>query len=121
MELGQAGEVGDHVMTADPVVGGAAQQVAGMVIQPAQDLGVGAIGQGPVGEIGLPALVGLVGLEPAQAAVGTLSGFRGDQAGVGEDPADCRGRGWSRVSFECEPVADAGRAVVQPGCAEFGA
>ncbi|WP_264033155.1 hypothetical protein, partial [Mycobacterium fragae] len=38
--------------------------VAGVVIDPAQDLGVGAIGEPPVGEVGLPAFIGLFGGEP---------------------------------------------------------
>ena len=42
-------------------IGGAIQQVSGVVVEPVEDLGVGAIGQGPMGEIGLPAFVGLVG------------------------------------------------------------
>jgi hypothetical protein len=38
------------------------ERVAGVVAEPAQELGVGAIGQAPVGEVGLPALVGVFGL-----------------------------------------------------------
>ena len=48
----------------DAAVGGDRQGVAGVVVDDAQDLCVGAVGQAVVGEVGLPALVGLFGLEP---------------------------------------------------------
>jgi len=35
-----------------------------MVVQPADDLGIGAAGQPPVGEVRLPALIRLLGCEP---------------------------------------------------------
>ena len=35
------------------------EEIAGAVIEPGDDLGVGALAQGPVGEVGLPGLVGL--------------------------------------------------------------
>jgi hypothetical protein len=46
------------------------QDVAGVVVQPGDDLGVVAgcaarVGQAVVGEVGLPGLVGLVGLRPS--------------------------------------------------------
>ena len=47
----------------DGPVGGAGEQVAGVVIEEVQDLGIGAVGQRPVGEIGLPGLVRLRGFE----------------------------------------------------------
>jgi hypothetical protein len=47
----------------DAVVGGDGQSEAGVVIDPARDLGAGPAGEGPVGEVGLPALVGLVGFD----------------------------------------------------------
>jgi hypothetical protein len=40
------------------------QHVAGVVVQPAHDLGIGAAGEPTVGEVRLPALVRLFGLEP---------------------------------------------------------
>ena len=48
----------DHDRAGDPGVGGDRQGVAGVVIDPAQDLDVGAVGEAGVGEVGLPALVG---------------------------------------------------------------
>ncbi|VBA39925.1 hypothetical protein LAUMK136_03230 [Mycobacterium attenuatum] len=73
-------------------MGGAAQQVAGVLVVPVEDFDVGAVGQGPVGEVGLPAFVGLFG---GKAVVGTARPFtrlRGDQAVVVQDAPD-RGGG----------------------------
>jgi len=50
----------------------AGQQQPGVVVEPVQDLGVGAVSQCPVGDVGLPALVGLVGGEADVAALGSL-------------------------------------------------
>lgn len=45
-----------------------------------QDLDVGAIGQRPVGDVGLPAFVRLIGLEPDEGASRTFLRLRGDEA-----------------------------------------
>jgi hypothetical protein len=42
-----------------------------------EDLDVAAIGEGPVGDVGLPALVGLGGFEADVAALGSLVRLRG--------------------------------------------
>jgi hypothetical protein len=42
----------------DRGVGGSVQGVAGVVVQPGEDLGVGGVGEPVVGEVGLPGLVG---------------------------------------------------------------
>jgi hypothetical protein len=42
----------------DRGVGGDRQGVAGVVVEEGEDLGVGAVGEWVVGEVGLPALVG---------------------------------------------------------------
>jgi len=47
----------DHDGAGDVVVGGDGEGVAGVVIEPGEDLGVGAIGQAPMGEVALPALI----------------------------------------------------------------
>jgi hypothetical protein len=47
----------------DPGVGPDVQGVAGVVVEPGDDLGLGAGGEAVVGEVGLPGLVGVVGLE----------------------------------------------------------
>jgi hypothetical protein len=43
------GEAGHHIAAVDSSVGGARQQVSGVVVEPVEDLGVGAVGQSPVG------------------------------------------------------------------------
>jgi hypothetical protein len=83
--------VGDD-FAGDRVPGAGGEQVAGVVVEPVDDLRVGAAGQGPVGEIGLPALAGLGGGEAQAGGAGPLTGLRGDQAGGVQDPADRRGR-----------------------------
>jgi hypothetical protein len=67
---------------------GAGQAEAGVVVDPVADLGVAAVGQRPVGDVGLPALVGLGGLEPDERALGALVRLRGDETAGGEDPPD---------------------------------
>jgi hypothetical protein len=57
-----------------------------------QDLDVGAVGQAVVGEVGLPTLVRLIGLEPDVGALGSLRRVRDDGAGPDEDPVDRRPR-----------------------------
>lgn len=70
----------------DAVVCGDGECVAGVVVEPGQDFGVDASGDPPVGEVGLPALVGLFG---GEADVGGLGRF----AGVGvTSPAAVRWR-----------------------------
>jgi hypothetical protein len=81
-------ELGEHDRSGDPVVGGHRQGVAGVVVEPGQDLGVGtgsAVGAGEpvVGEVGLPALVGLVGLEADVGGLRLLLRVGGDQSGGG--------------------------------------
>ena len=53
----------DDDVAGHPAVGGDRDRRAGVVIDPAQDLHLGAVGETPVGEIGLPALVRQVSLE----------------------------------------------------------
>ncbi len=72
----------------EPPGGGAGRAVAGVVVEPVADLGIGAVGQRPVGDVGLPPFVGLGGLEPDVAALGALVRLRGDEAAGGEDPPD---------------------------------
>jgi hypothetical protein len=50
-----------------------------VIIEPVEDLDVAAVGQGPVGEIGLPAFIGLLGLETDVGAFGPFTRLRGDQ------------------------------------------
>ena len=81
----------------DAGVGGDAEGVAGAVVEPAEDLDVGArasvvAGQAEVGEVGLPALVGEVGLEADVGRAGPLGGVGHDEPGVVQIAAD-RGPG----------------------------
>lgn len=66
---GRGEEGGVHDRCGDSGVGGEVQGVAGVVVEPGDDLGGGAVGEAVVGDVGLPGLVGLVGLE---AEVGGL-------------------------------------------------
>ncbi|MDZ4235168.1 MAG: hypothetical protein U1C73_15725, partial [Dietzia sp.] len=64
MRGGRGPEGGDDGGSGDGLVGGDGQGVAGVVVEPGEELGVAAIGEAVVGEVGLPGLVGLLGLEP---------------------------------------------------------
>lgn len=86
-------EGGQHDRAADPGMCGDVQGVAGVVVEPGQDLGVGAlaghrVGQRVVGEVGLPAFVGQVGLEADVGRAGSLLRGRGDHPGAGQVAGD---------------------------------
>jgi len=90
-------ERGQHDGAGDPDVGGQVQHVPGVVIQPAQDLGIGARaaagpGEPVVGEVGLPALVRLLGGEPQVGRPRPLGRVGGDQPRPGQVSADRRRR-----------------------------
>jgi hypothetical protein len=72
----------------DAAVGGDRERVAGVVVEPGQDFGVGRVGEPPVGEVGLPAFVGLVGSQTDVGGLGTFRRCWGDQSGCGEVAAD---------------------------------
>jgi hypothetical protein len=61
-----------------------------VIIEPVEDLDVAAVGQGPVGDIGLPAFIGLLGLETDVGAFGPFTRPRGDQGVVVQDAPDRR-------------------------------
>jgi hypothetical protein len=69
---GRGAERGQDGRAGDPDVGGERESVAGVVIEPGQDLGVLPAGERVVGEVGLPALVGLLG---GEANAGDLGRF----------------------------------------------
>ena len=107
------GEEGvDDVVAGDRGVGGAAEQVAGVVVEPVEDLDVGAVGEAPVGEVGLPALVGLGGVEAAVGGAGSFAWLGDDQAGGVQDAADRGGRR-RPVALVLEVPGDRDRAGVQ--------
>lgn len=64
-----------------------------MVVDDAEDLGLGAVGELPVRGLQLPPVVGLAGLEPDIGAAWPLARLRGDKPAAGQDPPDRRG-GW---------------------------
>lgn len=106
-------EGGDDVVTADGSMGGAGEQVAGVVVEPGQDLDVGRVLKAPVAEVRLPHLVGLGHLKARVGASGALAWLRGDQSGVREDPADRRWRP-RLVALALQVPGDRHRPGVQP-------
>ncbi|MDF2745952.1 MAG: hypothetical protein K0S98_236 [Propionibacteriaceae bacterium] len=88
IDAGSGQEGSDHGLASDPSTREASKQVAGVVVEPVDDLHAGAVGYLPVGEIRLPALVGLVGLESTIGAFGSLLRFRADQPRGGENTTD---------------------------------
>jgi hypothetical protein len=105
-------ERGDHVLASDRLMGGAGEQVAGVIIKPVEDLDVGLVGQPPVDEVRLPHLVGLRHLEAQIGRSGPLSRLRGDQPRLLQDPMDRR---WRRrpAAFLLEVPGDRVRSGVQ--------
>ena len=83
-------ERGQHDGAGDLGVGADVQGVARVVIEPGDDLRVGAVGQADVGEVGLPALVRLLGLEADVRALRLLLRGRDHPAVPGQDPRDRR-------------------------------
>jgi hypothetical protein len=57
-------QVSDDIGGLEDRPGGGAGQQPGVVVDDVEDLSVAAISQRPVGDVGLPELVGQVGLEP---------------------------------------------------------
>ena len=89
-------EGGEHDRAADPVVGGDVECVAGVVVEPGDDLDVAAerclVGESVVGEVGLPGLVRHRCLEADVGATWVASSGWGDQALPGQGSGDRRGR-----------------------------
>jgi hypothetical protein len=54
----------EHDPAGDVAVGRDVQGVAGVVVEPGDGLGVAAVSEPVVGEVGLPGFVGLFGPEP---------------------------------------------------------
>jgi hypothetical protein len=73
--------------------GGAGQAESGVVVEDVQDLHIGAAGQAPVGDVGLPAFVGLLGGEAGVGGFGPLVRLRGDEPAGGQDAPDRAHRG----------------------------
>ena len=81
-------EAAQHVGGFEPGPGIRADQESGMIVEKIEDLHLGAVGQPPEGDVGLPKLVGQIGLESDEGGLGPLVGLGGDQAMTGEDAPD---------------------------------
>ena len=81
-------ELGQHDGASDPAVGAHGQGVAGVVVEEVQDFDVGVIGESPVGEVGLPAFVGLFGGKADVGRFGPFVRCRCDESGGGEVAVD---------------------------------
>ena len=110
-------EGGQHDRCGDPGVCGDVEGVAGVVVEPGDDLGVGAgaavgSGESVVGEVGLPGLVRHRGLEAQVGGLRSLARIRCDGAGAAQDPVDGGSRHRHVVAM-LEVPADGLRAGVQ--------
>lgn len=116
MFCGGLREGGADDWAGDAVVCGDAECVSGVVVDEAEDLGVGAVGEVPVGEVGLPGFVGEGRFEADIGGAGTFlrlgfdescgaemspdrGGRDGDVVVVGQVPGDGVGAG-IEASFE---------------------
>ena len=95
-------------------------EVAGVVVEPGDDLGSGAVREGPVREVGLPGLVGLSCFEADQAAAWAFLRLRGDLVVFAEDAPDGRYRRWG-AGFSFEVGANRFGAVIESVPCELGA
>lgn len=86
--------VGDGA-AGDAGVAGQVGEVAGVVVEPGDDLDLAAVGESPVGGVGLPDLVGSLGREPVPGRPGPLLRLRGDRVRGVQDPrvSDCLCKG----------------------------
>jgi hypothetical protein len=115
-------ELGEHDRAGDPVVRGHRQRVAGVVVEPGQDLhvlpGAAVAGEPVMGEVGLPGLVRLLGLEPEIGGLRFLPRLRGDQAAGGQMSAD-GGPGDPETVVVLQVPADGVRTRVQAGTVQL--
>jgi hypothetical protein len=78
----------DHDLAGDGPVRGDRDGVAGVVVDEAQDLGVGAVAEAVVGEVGLPALIRELGCEAHIGGLGPFGGLGSDQTPSGQVAGD---------------------------------
>jgi hypothetical protein len=109
------GEGVRHGGAGDWLVGGDRQGVAGVVIQPGEDLAVGPVGQVPVGEVRLPALIRDGGLESDVGRTRPLLGLRCDQARGQQSTPDRRHRHRQLVTVGQVPGDGLGAGVETGG------
>ena len=91
-------------------------RVVGVVVEPGQDLHVDPGGQPVMGEVRLPGLVGLLGLESQVPRLWSLGGIRDDLTVADQDPVD---RGSRQPSLVMVVPTDGLRAGVVPGRDQF--
>lgn len=84
-------EAGYHVGGLGGRAGVGGDEQAGVVVNDVEDVDLDAAGELPVGEVGLPALVGHGCFEADRGAAGALVGLGGDESSLGQDAPD---RGW---------------------------
>ena len=93
--------------------------VAGVVIDPGQDFGVGAVGEAPVAHVGLPCFVGEVCFEAGEGTLWSFLGVGGYEAGGVEVALD-GGHRWGGVDVVLlEVPADCFRTGVKAGVGEL--
>jgi hypothetical protein len=107
-------EGGDDGWAGDGPVGGDRQCVAGVVVEPGEDLDVGAVGEAVVGVVGLPGLVGLFGLEADVGGLRLLLRCGGDGVRGAQGPVDRRS-GDGELVVVLEVPGDGVRACVEAG------
>ncbi len=107
-----------HDQAGDPGVRRHRQGVAGVVVQPGQDLGVTAVGEPVVREVGLPGLIRQLGLEADVGRAGTLVRLGHHQAAASEVAAD-RGPRHRPPMMVSEVPGDRVRAGVQSLLGQF--
>ena len=90
--VARGSECRDDIVARDPGAGRAREQVTGVVVEPADDLDLGPVREAPVGEVGLPELVGRGRLEADRGAARALVRLGHDEARCVEDAPDRRGR-----------------------------
>ena len=117
---GRSAERGEDDRAGDPVMSGDRQGVTGVVIEPGEDLAVLARAERVMGEVGLPHLVGLVGLEAGIRRTGPLRGRRRNQTLAAQRAVDRRSR-HSDVVVVLEMPADRVRAGIKALRAELAA
>ena len=104
-------------LAGDSRVRGEVEEVAGVVIDPPNDLDFFAGREAVVCEVRLRHFVGLCGLEPDPGRTRTFLGLRGDHGCVGEDAPD---RGARHVNvFSGQVLVNAVRASVTARAEEF--
>lgn len=106
MLLGRRQERGDDVVAGNWGVGGAGEQESGVIIEPVQDLDIGAVSESPMGEVGLPGLVRQCCFE---AEVGRTGRFFGSGT---TRPAACRMRRIVEVDGTWSPSRSRCQAIV---------